>query len=780
MLAGGAASVPAASPPVSAPFAYDFNRNALTAAVRAPGGDLLSATDTGNLLLFDSETFALKAERVARAPVSCLGPAGPGGVLVGLEDGRVVEVAIPSLKMTLVAQVDGQPAWIGRAPSGRLLVAYGLTPEKPFGFRARGISSLALDEIDTGRTMLLPFIGEAFLLDRQNRLWLGADNGEWGGRLAVVDLARWTVRAIADDDKDLQGVYGFTETPAGHILAYGGTAHMGGCGNFIMAVDRQPAAKLFETPFARPPSRQGPSDPVTHIVPLRGGRSYLVLAYGQLFEADPTFTTWKQLPRFEAKYEWGRPTAVGAFPAAKSIHLLGESPLRLAISTALDGWIELRWHTYARHSLAGQIGSSEISAFDDWAGRVVARSDEESWVLGPQGWAPIDVSSPVGLPFTRDQKRTPGSTFLPRSDGKLLAVFRDEPEGWDSGRPALVVTALCSDGHCETLAQEQSLVNPAAMFLTPDDSAWTLDELGLWSFRDAHWVLVLPRGRSGHRSLIPETSRVLGVARTEHPPWILSTRGDLLLLWPGSASGSPRVVRAVHLSKEEYDRRAEAVSCGGHLYVARDGGICMLDTATGACAATRVEAGPIERLGCDRQGRLWLGGKGLWTLQGKAATPSHDLDAVLGGSEIRALGRDTGAGMPVAMEDRGVAVIGAGKVAPAGPVRESDEGDRLLPPGRPRQAVFVLLDGRGGRDCVGRLEQALVDAKAGRFGGYASRRDGTAPPVFYGQDAAKMVEILRATLDLLGKRAVLIRRDGEPGTHAQRIQVMRPGGQGEN
>src|SRR6185312_4558786 len=191
----------------------------------------------------------------------------------------------------------------------------------------------------------------------------------------------------------------------------------------------------------------------------------------------------------------------------------------------------------------------------------------------------------------------------------------------------------------------------------------------------------------------------------------------------------------------------------------------MLDTATGACAATRVEAGPIERLGCDRQGRLWLGGKGLWTLQGKAATPSHDLDAVLGGSEIRALGRDTGAGMPVAMEDRGVAVIGAGKVAPAGPVRESDEGDRLLPPGRPRQAVFVLLDGRGGRDCVGRLEQALVDAKAGRFGGYASRRDGTAPPVFYGQDAAKMVEILRATLDLLGKRAVLIRRDGEPGTH---------------
>jgi hypothetical protein len=247
--------------------------------------------------------------------------------------------------------------------------------------------------------------------------------------------------------------------------------------------------------------------------------------------------------------------------------------------------------------------------------------------------------------------------------------------------------------------------------------------------------------------------------------------GDPPDIWPGSASVSPRVVPAVHLPKHEYGRRTEAVACGGRLYVARAGGICVLDTATGACAATRVDAGSIERLGCDRQGRLWLGGKGLWTLQGETAIPSHDLDAVVGGSEIRALGRDTGADMPVAMEDRGIALIGAGTSVPAVPVRESDEGDRSLPPRRPRQAVFVFFDSRERGDVVGPLEQALVDAKAGRFGGYAVQRDYSAPPVFYGQDAAKMVEILRAALDRLAKRAVLIRRDGEPGAHEQRIEV---------
>ena len=93
-------------------FAYHFDRNALAASVRtAGGGILLALTDTGNLLLFDDETLALRGERVPQSPVACLGPAGAAGVVVGLEDGRIVEVEIPSLVMKRVGEVDkgGQP-----------------------------------------------------------------------------------------------------------------------------------------------------------------------------------------------------------------------------------------------------------------------------------------------------------------------------------------------------------------------------------------------------------------------------------------------------------------------------------------------------------------------------------------------------------------------------------------------------------------------------------------------------------------------------------------------
>jgi hypothetical protein len=38
----------------------------------------------------------------------------------------------------------------------------------------------------------------------RDRLWLGADKGEWGGRLAVVDLEKWTVREL---DHPPAGVY---------------------------------------------------------------------------------------------------------------------------------------------------------------------------------------------------------------------------------------------------------------------------------------------------------------------------------------------------------------------------------------------------------------------------------------------------------------------------------------------------------------------------------------------------------------------------------------------
>ena len=352
---------PRAAPGAPARFAYHFDRNALAASVRTAGGDLLALTDTGNLLLFDDETLALRGERVPRSPVACLGPASAAGVVVGLDDGRIVEVEIPSLVMKRVGEVDGRPAWIGRAPSGALLVAHGLVPEKPLGWHAGEVESLMLEELGTGQTLRLPFVGGSFLVARDGRLWLGANLGEFGGRLAVVNLRGWSLREIDDSGAPpraaQQAIYGFTETPDGHVWAHGGTWHLGGRGSFIMAVDQEPIAKLFDLPFTgRPTKPDRPSMPVTHVVPVSDG-SYLVFAFDQVFETDARLATWRPLPKFEARYKPGRLDTVAAYPRVIAVHLLGASPRRLAIATGRDGWEELRGETW---SLTGSPASPAI------------------------------------------------------------------------------------------------------------------------------------------------------------------------------------------------------------------------------------------------------------------------------------------------------------------------------------------------------------------------------------------------------------------------------------
>jgi hypothetical protein len=781
---GGAAAADTSQAAVTArapaPFAYHFNRNALAAAVHVPGGDLLAITDTGNVLLFDAGTFAPRAERVPRSPVACLGPATAAGVIAGLEDGRIVEVAVPSLAMKPVGRVDGTPVWIARSPTGMLLIAHGLEPEAPATWRARSIAALTLEELGAMRSLRLPFVGRAFLADARGRLWIGADRGEWGGRLAMVDLAAWSVREV-EPKSGWQGIYGFTETPDGHIWAYGGTMHMGGRGSFIAAIDREPSVKLFEARFARTPAPDRPSLPITNVVPLPGGRSFLVLAYEQAYEVDAALAAWRPLPRFQAHYTPGRPDAVGVYPAVKAVQVIGESPRRIAIATGLDGWVELRGDEFVAHRIAGQIGSSNIERVDDWAGRIVARAghlDGGAWALGPDGWAEIEAASPVALPETTRLKRAPAAAFLPRPDGKLLAAFRDDPNNWHNGKLVTLVTALCDGARCEAIGQEQSLVMPEGMFVTPDGGAWALDDFGLWNFRERRWVLALPHGPDDRRSPLPGTGRILGVVPTAGPPWVLRGRDEVALLSPGTAAAAPRMTIAVHGGAMPFVESIDVAACAGRIYVARRGGVCELDVGSGTCARTLQlratgdvrNVRSIRHVGCDRGGHLWLGGEGLWKVDGGAVSEVNDLDALVAGHEITAIGRDTGAGLPVAIQGRGIAVLSA-PGAPLPSSSSADEGDRSFSP-PPRQAVFVVF--KRSEEASGLIEpidEALHASRAGAFAGFARRPGGDVRLIFYGPDAGKMVDVMRGVFARLGRGAVVFRRDGELGTPEQRIDI---------
>ena len=239
--------------------AYHFDRNALAATARASDGTYIALTDSGNLLAFDPATYTLVAERVPWSPATSLS-ATLTGVVAGLDDGRIVSVDVPSLKMQRIGAVDGHPAWIGRRRSGALLVAHGFAPDKPFGWGERGLASLVVEELGTGRSLRIPFVATAFLLDSRDRLWLGADNGEWGGRLAVVDLEKWTVRELK---RPPAGVYGIVETIEGRIWVHGGTMHMGMHEAFVSALDGASQTTLFESGFVDR-GRSESSDPAHH------------------------------------------------------------------------------------------------------------------------------------------------------------------------------------------------------------------------------------------------------------------------------------------------------------------------------------------------------------------------------------------------------------------------------------------------------------------------------------------------------------------------------------
>jgi hypothetical protein len=748
-----------------AEVAYHFDRNAFEATARAGDDAYVALTDSGNLLAFDPATFALLAERVPRSPATCLSTAG-GGVVAGLDDGRIVSVEVPSLTMKRIGAVDGRPAWMGRRRSGALLVAHGFVPEKPFGWADRGLASLVVEELGTGRSLRIPFIATTFLLDSHDRLWVGADKGEWGGRLALIELEKWTVRELDDPPA---GVYGFVETAEGRIWAYGGTMHLGMHQAFVSSVDGTAVKKLFDSGFVEKRHLDRPTLPITHLVAVRGGRSFLAFSYDQVFEVDSKLSRWRRLPDFVARYHWGRPDAVGSYPAVRSIYVTGDSPLHLLIATALDGWIELRDGRYVPHQVAGQLAPG-VRSVEGWSGKLVAHGEAGSFVLEPDGWHLIEASSPVLLPEVARRKEQPQREIHLRSDGKLLAVFRDMPEGWSDEQAHLLVTAECSEGRCRPTGQVTTTFTPDDTFMTPDGGLWAIDDHGLWSFRDGRWSVVLA-------GLAPRTGLGFGIraVSTKGPPWLLDGHDGSKLFWPGDRQTAPRLGDVTGLGDAGPDAEEHSIiECSGRIYAAKSDKVCVLDDK-GRCAPAAIKGAQWpRRLGCDRRGRLWLGGYGLARVEAGVAVPVHDLDGFLGGREILALSRDSGAGLALVIEDRGVAVLEPSQPTPGSRARALDEGDSTRGD-HVVQAVFLWIDLKEPWPLLDELDATLRSARAGGYGGI--RETGFRSPhlfEFYGRDARRLVDLIRPRVEKEGRSALLIRRDGAAGAPQTRIEITPP------
>ncbi len=291
---------------ITAHYAYYYNRNALADVVLA-GDSVIALTDSGNLLRFDRASLKLTREWFGPVPVTCLGRAEGEAVLAGFADGRVCRIDQATLRMTELARLAGRLQWAGTMaaapgpqPNSRLVAVFEQSKKVEIRGRKYDVPYSVVGDVASGKTYVVEPRSEypsdlratAFLLDQKHRLWLGADNGEWGGWCYCVDLDAGQIRSVAGQriyqhtpELNWHGVYGFTELRDGQVWAYGGFEHFSTEG-FVWRVDGGKSEELYrsETDPRLPTDR--PGLPITYVVEdIQSGR-ITVVAYSDIYWTD--------------------------------------------------------------------------------------------------------------------------------------------------------------------------------------------------------------------------------------------------------------------------------------------------------------------------------------------------------------------------------------------------------------------------------------------------------------------------------------------------------------
>ena len=317
-------------------YTIHFDRNSLRDSLRL-GDGLIALTSSGTLLRFELPAVRLVRERIGTEEVTCLGRGEGEVVLAGLSDGRVCRVDPATLDLTDMAKLPAAPRWIGwgQAASDRpagLVVVTRRTTSPWIATASAGSSPIRWSTTSPrGRRFALEEEATTFLLDRAGRFWLGADRGEWGGRVTRVDLVKGTV---ADDQaaavprirgssltgKAFTGSSSCATARSGPSAARRTWASTPGVITRIDGVEPR-RCSLFEPPRRDPsksPTPIRPSLPITHIVEENGG--LLVFSYSDVFRVDKALKSWKKVATLEIQYRWGRPDAVGSYPSVRAVH----------------------------------------------------------------------------------------------------------------------------------------------------------------------------------------------------------------------------------------------------------------------------------------------------------------------------------------------------------------------------------------------------------------------------------------------------------------------------
>ena len=567
-------------------YTIPFDRNSLQDSVRV-GNGLIALTSSGVLLRFELPDVRLVHEHAETVEVKCLGRGEGGAVLAGLADGRICRVNPATLELTEIAKLAAPARWMGWI-SG--------TANRPGGLVVvTGSTKTTVHDLATQKTFTVDHKASTSLLDTTGRLWLGADNGEWGGQVTRVDLTKGSSASIdpppSGDPRwaaHWDGIYGFIELRDHQVWAFGGTSHMGSNSRYITRIDEDKPRPLFEREthaiLDDKPDPPPPAMPISHII--EENESLLVFSYDDVFRVDKNLKNWKQDASLSLQYRPGRPDAMGSYPSVRAVRPPSRDGEPYVLATSGDGYVLLKDAKATAHPVPGQLSADGIGLVMNTAEGTLFFEDVDPedagvlppWTLGARGWNVVSLEPPVQDPppkpaMDEDEDeasfaRSVTRVFVDPRGGEIYTVT-----GIGSGG-GTITTARRIGGKTVVLGRETSSLQPASCFVAAG-TLWHAAYGELKRFEQGRWktILPLPDAKGRHQ---------LSPVNKNGPPWFLLDNA-YHTLWKfehGANSENPRLTR---LELREGTKLLQSTAAipwsNGTLLLATDQGLRVFEPA---------------------------------------------------------------------------------------------------------------------------------------------------------------------------------------------------------
>lgn len=638
---------------LSARYQHVFNRNAIADA-RVIGDDVVALTPGGLLLRFGLPAVELEDVVYPDAPIVCLGRNADGGLLAADAEGGIYSVDVATMTLTSIAKFPSRPLAVG---------AYRVNPSAAESIVV--VTAGEVHDLGTGRRWELDFRAHRLTIhvDRAARLWIGSDNGEWGGWVARVNLRAGELKVYSDcltESKDrsrefsagqfrCHGVHGFTELRNGTMWVHGGTTHLGRSSAWIARLDDAGISGLFEnqgSSWGEVRRSEKPRLPIAHIVEHPTEDAVYVFSFNEVFRTD------RRLSRFKLAYKLDLVKGTGA--SVSAVDWIGGGD-ELLVSTSLDGLWRLSDGRQSHHAFAGDLGASRIDRMERSNDGVVFFDDNIVWTHSAGDWSVKPLAPDAGPTFDLTELSAYASwqTELAFVDagGDIVSVTETNltpgPRAtvrWRGDVPTLLKMEANPEGHL------------VSGFATPDGELWAASRRGLYRFSGSGWVHATALAMDD--TVGPPRLRALATAG---PPWNLfeQTSGELLRL---SYEGLLTRLRSVPNGGARLD---DVVRWNDGWLFATSAGLRTYDFAEKAWSNVdlAVDAGAVRVLALDGAGRLWLAGAGLWVVVGNRAVGNRVIDLAslppLAASEVIAMIADPHRrdGVIVSLGERGLVYV---------------------------------------------------------------------------------------------------------------------------